>query len=388
MRMSEKIVACGAAHRVAVRGALTGFCLVLLGSLGFAQDASAGPLDARAVNCWVNRGGMAPSGTVYDGYSGSQYLLFPSKTNIPVPSQPTRGDLLFAMDYTLPALSGGAQGQKAPLYNCPPGVIETFASTQPRITGTDIYKTNFAGVGFRIFYYVLDDGNYQTAPAQFINPYESGVLLFPFSSPDYPGAKARIEVVATGEPISAGTLNTNDISAVTTITGPIYGALPTGLYSLSMTGMVRFTMPTCNVTNSSALNLALPDATLSALKSGTAGDVTSTTLQVVCTGGSSLAPAMSITGTTVAEYAATLSNQDTSVAGAKGVGLKLWVRDITTGEFRQPTMGVAERNLGSPVGALPTDTWSYQVGASYQQVTAAPTAGAVRANATLTFTYS
>ncbi|MNT57360.1 hypothetical protein D3C72_1947230 [compost metagenome] len=68
--------------------------------------------------------------------------------------------------------------------------------------------------------------------------------------------------------------------------------------------------------------------------------------------------------------------------------MRLWVHDPVTGSFRLPEMGVAEKNLGSAVGAVPTTTWSYRLGASYLQVAPAPTAGVVRATATLTLSYS
>jgi len=357
-----------------------------IGAIGSAQDAVAGPLDARATRCSVNNGGRGPSGTLYQAYGGNQYVLSAGRSSLAVPSQPTQGQLLFAVETALPALSGGAQGTAAPLYGCPPGVVETFASSKALIPGTDIYKTSYKGIGFRVFYYTSTSGSV-TAPVSHVNSYASGVLIFPFDSSYVPGAKARVEVVATGEPISAGRLNTNEIFATTTVTGAGV-TLPTALYHVGLYGIVTLSVPTCSVTNPAALNLTLPDATLSALKSGAAGAMTSTTLQVSCSSGSYLAPTMSISGTAVSGYDATLANQDTTTTGAKGVGVKLWVYDTQTGGFRQPTLGLAEKNLGTAVGAVPTATWSYQVGASYQQVTATPTAGAVSAKATLTLTYS
>lgn len=366
--------------------AFAGICLALFAAIGCGPDAVAGPLDARATRCSVNNGGRGPSGTLYQAYSGNQYLMSAGRSTMAVPSQPTQGQLLFAVETALPALSGGAEGTVAPLYGCPPGVVETFASSKALIPGTDIYKTSYTGIGFRVFYYASSAGSL-TAPVSHVNNYASGVLVFPFDSSYIPGAKARIEVVATGEPISAGRLNTTEIFANTTVTGAGV-TLPAALYYVGLYGIVTLSVPTCNVSNPAALNLTLPDATLSALKSGNAGTMTSTTLQVTCSSNSLLAPTLSISGTTVSGYAATLANQDTTTTGAKGVGVKLWVHDTQTGGFRQPTMGLAEKNLGTPVGSLPTSMWSYGVGASYQQVTATPTAGSVSAKATLTLTYS
>lgn len=370
------------------RRALAALCMVLLGAAGGAREAAAGPLDARAARCAVNNGGTAPSGTAYEGYRGYGFLIPAGRSTLAVPSQPTQGQVLFSVEEPMRMFSGGAQGRVSPLYGCPPGTIETFQSASALVPGTsDIYRTNFPGIGFRIYYYIAND-TAMTAPVSFVNTHTRGALVFPFDSPMTPGARARIEVVATGEPIGTGTLNTgNTISAYTTVTGP--GAIPAaGLYNVSMYGSVTLVLPTCGVINLGALNISLPDATLSALKSGNADAVTSTTLQVSCGSESHLAPALSISGTTVSGYPATLVNQDTTASGAKGVGVRLWVYDPQADAFRQPTMGLKDGTLGLPVGTLPTRQWSYQVGASYLQVAPTPTAGAVRATAVLTFTYS
>ncbi len=368
--------------------ALAALCLALLGAAGVARDAVAGPLDARASTCAVNNGGRGPSGTRYDAYNGYGYALAAGRSTLAVPSQPTLGQVLFSVEQPLRSYSGGGQGAVAPLYGCPRGTVETFASTRTLVPGTsDIYKTSFPGIGFRIYYYLTND-EAVTAPVHYTNGHDRGVLVFPFNSSITPGAKTRIEVVATGEPIGTGILRTTEIIASTRVTGPGVGALPSGLYSVSMTGNVTVALPTCGVINLGALNITLPDATLSALKSGNADAVTSTTLQVSCGSESHLAPALSISGTTVSGYPATLVNQDTTASGAKGVGVRLWVYDPQADAFRQPTMGLKDGTLGLPVETLPTRQWSYQVGASYLQVAPNPTAGIVRATATLTFTYS
>ncbi len=367
---------------------LAGCCLALFGAAGGAPDAQAGPLDARAIRCYVNQGGMGPSRTMYSAYAGNQYSIYAGRTSVAVPANPTRGQPLFAVELALPRLEGGERGKAAPLYACPPGASETFASARPLIGGTDIYKTSRQGIGFRIFYYVTD-GSSQTAPITYINNFSSGALVFPFNSSEYlPNARTRIEVVATGDPIVPGLLNTTEISAVTTLANLGMASPPVNLYAVSMYGNVSFSVPTCSVSNPSALSITLPDANVTALKAGTAGSVSSTTLQVMCTSSSAQAPTLSIAGSTVQGYDTTLKNQEAAATAAKGVGVTLWVYDTQTGTFRPPKMGVADKNLGSPVGAVPTASWSYQIGASYQQVEPTPTAGAVSAKATLTFSYS
>ncbi|MNX26555.1 hypothetical protein D3C86_566240 [compost metagenome] len=390
MRLDAKPKSFALAERGSRRQALAGICLALLGSVAAVSDASAGPLDARASRCSVNTsGGRGPSGVIYDPFSYYQFSLPSGRSSFAAPAQATQGQVLFAVERYLPAYAAGAQGRVAPLYNCPPGAMEYFNGNGTLVPGTsDIFRTNIAGIGYRVFYY-LNNQSGATAPVYYINNYANGVLVFPFDSPNFgANTRTRIEVVATGEPIGTGTLNSSLIFAQTSVSGTGGTVPPAGLYRVGLVGDVQITRPTCNVSNPSALNLTLPDATLSALKSGSAGEVTATNLLVTCAATSTAAPSVSISGTTVSGYPATLANQDTTAAGAKGVGVRLWIHDPQTGDFRQPTMGLAEKSLGSAVGAVPTTTWSYRVGASYLQVAPTPTAGAVRATATLTFTYS
>ena len=389
MRLNAMIPAAtqGAGPRRSCR-AIAALCCAILGVMGAVQEVSAGPLDGRAVRCSVNtNGGRGPSGTWYDAFTSNQHWL-PIGRSSWAPTEPkSRGEVLFAAQTSLYRLDGGAQGQVSPLYNCPPGVMEQFQGNGSLLSGsTDIYKTNIQGIGYRVYYYYIDANDNQLAPVTYSNPYASGVLAFPFDSDRSRGAMARIEFVATGEEIVPGTLSTVNVYGSTTVTGAGV-TLPAGLYRIGVLGNVAITRPTCAVTNTAALNLTLPDATIAAVKGGNAG-FKSTTLQVRCTAKGSAAPTMSISGTTISGYPATLSNVDASGTRATGVGVKLWVYDVTSGDFRVPTMGLAERNLGSAVGALPTTDWTYQVGASYQQVNTTLTAGPVRATATLTFTYS
>ncbi|MFD4841185.1 fimbrial protein [Achromobacter sp. NPDC058515] len=403
MRLSAKLVSCvdlgraapgraapgrAALGRAAPRRRLARLCLALSAAAAGIHTAVAGPLDARASSCSINSGGPGPSGTRYAAFSGYQFSLNSGRDSFATPAQATQGDLLFAVEQGLPTLTGGDQGKVAPLYNCPPGMMEYFNGNGDLIAGTDIFRTNIAGIGYRVFYYLNSQG-YATAPVAYFNEYANGVLVFPFDHPGFgPNTKTRIEIVATGEPIGTGILNASRIYAQVSVSytgGPMP---PGGMYRVALSRNVTITRPTCSVTNQDALSLTLPDATLSALKSGSAGEVKSTDLLVTCGGASMAAPSLSISGATVSGYPATLANQNTTTAGAKGVGVRLWIHDPQTGDFRQPAMGLAESSLGTAVGALPTATWSYRVGASYQQVESTPTAGAVRATATLTFTYS
>lgn len=364
-------------------------CCTILWAMGVVQEVSAGPLDGRAVRCSVNSaGGRGPSGTRYEKFAGNQYLMATGRSSWSLTAPKSRGEVLFVAQQPLLRMNGAEQGQSVPIYNCPPGVIEQFQGNGSLLSGSsDIYTTNIQGIGYRVYYYFIDDGNKQSAPVSYVNTFASGALSFPFDSDYSSGAMARIEFVATGDEILPGTLNVANVFGSTTVTGAGV-ALPTGLYRIGLYGNVSITRPTCAVTNSAALNLTLPDATVSAVKSGNAGAVKSTTLQVHCSATGTSAPTMSIAGTTVNGYGATLSNDDTTATGAKGVGVKLWVFEPSLGVFRPPNMGLAERNLGAAVGSLPTADWAYQIGATYQQVQTSVTAGAMRAKATLTFTYS
>lgn len=390
MRLDAKPNIFVRAYRRARSRKLAGICLALLGAAAGVQEVSAGPLDARATRCSVNTsGGPGPSGVNYEPFSYYQFSLPSGRSSFAAPAQATQGQVLFAVERYLPAYSGGAQGRVAPLYNCPPGAMEYFNGNGALVPGTtDIFRTNIAGIGYRVFYY-LNSQSSVTAPVYYVNGYANGVLAFPFDNPSFgANTRTRIEVVATGEPIGTGTLISALIFGQTSVSGTGGTVAPGGMYRVGLAGDVQITRPTCNVSNPTALNLTLPDATLSALKSGSAADVTATNLLVTCAATSTAAPSVSISGTTVSGFPATLANQDTTTAGAKGVGVKLWIYDPQAGDFVEPTMGLAQKSLGAAVGALPTTTWAYRVGASYLQVAPTPTAGAVRATATLTFSYS
>lgn len=390
MRLNAKPILWALAGLGSPSRGFAGLCLALLGAAAAPQAALAGPLDSRAVKCSVNTsGGNGPSGVRYEPFSSYQFALPSGRSSFAAPAQAARGEVLFAVERYLPAFVSGQQGRVAPLYNCPPGAMEYFSGNGTLVPGSgDIYRTNVAGIGYRVFYYRNSQSS-QTAPAVYTNNYAKGVLVFPFDNPSFgANTRTRIEIVATGEPIGTGTLNASTIYAQTWISGTGGTIPPAGLYRVALQGNVQITRPTCTVSNPSALNLTLPDATLAALKGGSAADVTATTLQVTCAATSTAAPSLSISGTTVSGYPSTLANQDTTSAGAKGVGVRLWVHDPVTGSFRLPEMGVAEKSLGSAVGAVPTTTWSYRLGASYLQVAPAPTAGVVRATATLTLSYS
>lgn len=355
---------------------------------GMANEANAGPLDTRATACSRNNGGST---------SRQRYLAYPStgytkavtygQTSVPIPATPTRGTVLFSTaSVYLSELTGESQGLAAPLYGCPPGTTEYFRGNGPLIDAAyNLYSTGLRGIGYRVYYYTGGDGDV-AAPVTYTNTYAQGALVFPFSGAQAGTLYTRIDFVATGEDIQAGTINAASIYGESSTTAGISAGQ---LYKVYLSRNITLTQPTCSVSNPSALTIGLADVTATQLANAPADGVgyKETALDVSCTSAKQVPPTIKFMATNVVSgQAGTLSNQD--AAGATGVGVRLWLQDPKTGNRRVPTWNTVESGVATPNGALPTSSWKFRVGASYVGVSTPVTAGAVKASATLTFTYS
>lgn len=355
------------------------------------NEAYAGPLDARTVSCRLNQGGTTNKGNRYMAYRSSGYVvaLPAGMTSRPLPSAAQRGQVLFSTSaVALPSLYGEGQGQAAPLYYCPPGTLERFDGNGSYVDSSyKLYATGVPGIGYRVYYYI-NGGEEIAAPVTFSNNYQTGALVFPMNGSGQSGyLTTRIDFVATGQTIQPGTIRASQIFGQVTV--PNSGlSIPWQLYKVYLNQDITITVPTCNVTNTAALNMTLPDVSATQLVGGKGGSITETNLQVSCSTSSRAAPSLKITANSlVSGQVATLRNQDTGTTGAKGVGVQLSLWDPAIGSFRAPAIGSEEKNAGTAIGALPTNLWSYRLGANYKQVESTVQAGAVKASATLTFTY-
>ncbi|MFQ1083550.1 fimbrial protein [Bordetella trematum] len=372
----------------------------VLGVLAGLPQAAAGPMDTRAVEtqCRANPGGQGPAtGTHYMAYNASlfQKIVTPPMTSMPVPSNPVKGQVLMRMSSPLPYLSGGAQGQAAPYYRCPPGAIEEFRPASGILVPgmDDVYYTTVQGIGFRVAYFSGGSGNYgyaRYAPQRFVNSYDSGVMIFPFAGVDIgPGAIAMIELVALGGPINPGQVIGSLVSAESFLSGG--GAAPAqSLYRVAMQGNVNITIPTCTAPAQSGLTMNLPDVSTTTLLREGEGPMSDTTIQVNCTASSMNSPSMSISSSyLVPGTVNALSNISTASNKAQGVGVEVWFGN-QSGTYTRPTFGLAYANHGTPIGSRPTYLWNFKVGAKLKQLGQASDVrpGPVRATATLTFTYN
>lgn len=377
--------------RVAIAGGI--------GVLAWAPQAFAGPMDARAVetNCHANPGGSAPSGTVYQGYNSSlfQKVIAPAQSTIPVPSNPVRGTVLMQMSSPLPYLTGGGQGQAAPYYRCPPGAIEEFRPPAGVLVAgmTDVYATTVPGIGFRVAYFAGGTGNYGTAryaPQTFVNSYNSGVMIFPFAGVDIgSAARAQIELVATGDPISPGVIQASLVSARSYLSSGGNAPAQT-LYNVSLQSNVTISVPTCTAPAQSGLTMTLPDVTTTTLLADGEGPMTDTTIRVNCTASSQNSPSMTISSAYLAPGTTNaLTNISSATDKAEGVGVEVWIGS-QSGSYTRPTFGLAAPNHGVPVGTTPTSSWDFIIGAKLKQLGLANQVrpGPVRSTATLTFTYN
>lgn len=356
---------------------------------GIAQDASAGPLDTRAVACTVNNGGTTGKGNKYLAYSATsnRYTVSPLRVAQPLPTSGARGDVLFSTaERSYPTLEGESQGLAAPLYNCPMGTVEYFTGNGTYDAASRSYATGLQGIGYRVYYYI-GEGEELAAPQQFSNSYSQGALVFPMSSSTRGYYRTRIDFVATGAEIKPGTINSSNVYGTATVSAAVNG-LP-GLFRVGLDRNITISTPTCTVKNPGNLVINLNDVSMAAMNSG-AGEnaLYETELQVECSAASQASPTVRLSSSYVAgaSYPGTLLNQDAN--GAKGVGVRLWLYDPAIGQHRMATFNTTDANRGTAIGAKPTSAWSYKVGASYLRVGGAISAGTVKSTATVTFTYS
>jgi type 1 fimbria pilin len=361
-------------------------------ALACADAARAGPLDTRASACTVNPGGQGPSGTQYAGYSASLYqIAVPIPNTFIIPSHPAPGEILLSGEVPLPTLEGGQAGAGAPLIQCPMGTIETFQGNGGTVPGmSDVYPTSVPGIGYRVYYYLSSDGQ-ATAPAQFVNEYPSGVLIYPMnnsSSPYGSNMRTRIELVATGDQIRPGTISAAQVFGQGGVAGG--GSAATTFYKVGLLNNVTVSQPTCGITNPSALLVTLPEVSTRQLATSGVGHMVYTTLQVACNAARDEAPAITLTTTNLApQVPGTLGNQLTDGAAAQGVGVQVQY-ELPSGNAIPFEQGVATHSAGMPMGALPTDHWLFRLSAQFVRLGSASDLrpGNVRATATLTFTYN
>lgn len=373
--------------QTAVRiGVATGMALAGIGM------AHAGPLDTRASACMANPGGNGPSGTYYSAYNPALYQIqIPLASQLIIPSQPVRGQVLLAGERSLPYLEGGAAGAAAPLITCPAGTLETFHGNGALVPGmSDVYLTSVSGIGYRVYYYISSDSQ-QTAPVSYVNPYASGVLIYPVnnsSSQIGSNVRTRIELVATGAPILPGTISMAQVFGLGGMASG--GGATTTFYRVGLQNNVVVSQPTCGITNPSALTVILPDVSTRLLATAGVGPQTDTTLQVSCNAAREDAPAITLTTThLVAEVPGTLGNLLTGGTAAQGVGVQVRY-EMPSGDYTPFVHGTATHGVGIPAAAPPTNQWLFRLGARFVRLGAASDLkpGQVRAIATLTFTYN
>lgn len=374
---------------------LIGLTLALAAcACGTGKTVYAGPLDARAVACTVNSGGTTNKGNRYLGYvaSNNSYSLQPLRASQPMPNSTAVGAVLFStQEVTLRSLEGEAQGTVAPLYNCPSGTMEYFRGNGAYDSASQSYATGLQGIGYRVYYY-RGNGEALAAPQQFQNTFATGALVFPMSSSDRGVYTTRIDFVATGAPIRAGTILAGNVFGMSSVSASVNG-LPS-LYRVGLGANITVNAPTCEVKNPSNLTLKLKDVTVAGMNDGTAENaIYVTELQVDCGMVTQSSPTIRLSGNNLASgYPSTLGNQVSAAAGgATGVGLRLWLFNPTaggTGGWEMPTLNYAYPNRGTLLNSSPTSLWSYKVGASYLRTGGAVSAGAVTSTGTVTFTYS
>lgn len=355
------------------------------------NPASAGPLDSRVAQCVLNKGEYSrKTRTDYLGYYPVAYQIrLAFSPDFIVPSHPVRGQILSFRDAPMPYLEGGTTGEGVPLLRCPKGTIETFHGNGTLVPGMrDVYKTDVPGIGYRVYYYISDQGH-AAAPASFSNEFNLGVLIYPMNTSrdnNNTNVRTRIEFVATGDPIQPGTIYKSQVYGE--------GNRPEGVgflpYSVRMLNDITVAQPTCSIRNQAALDVKLPTISTQLLKASGAGDPVPVSLQVNCTMASYEAPTISMTTSHLAlEVPGTLANQDTSATGAQGVGVQVQY-EMPSGTLVPFQPGVATRNVGVPAGSPPTQDWLFRLVARFVQLGSASDVkpGHVHATGTLTFTYS
>uniref|UniRef100_UPI003340EB02 fimbrial protein n=1 Tax=Castellaniella defragrans TaxID=75697 RepID=UPI003340EB02 len=360
-----------------------GLALVLMCGTGAAHAA-----------CTLNIGGMGPSGVIYDRYNGALFQIkVPAGRStfaLPAYPQPPAGEILFVSETLLPTLgTKREQGAAAPLILCSVGAIEEFKGATELLPGfNDLYASGVKGIGYRVYYYYRDSGEGVVAPYTGVNTYSRGVLVFPFNGSDLGNdLKARIEFVATGEPIEPGELLPGRIYGVVSVSNT-NGVSVSSPYKVELATAITVTPPTCEIQTPEALTVILPTVSVHLLMRGEGRGITAKDLSVACSSPSMASPIIRITPISpVGGSTNTLANEDTSSDGAKGVGVQMWLYDPAIGTFRNPVFNTDEPGAGAPQESLPSSLWLFRIGGSYLPIDAIVTAGKVSAGATLKFTY-
>src|SRR5690606_35152552 len=293
-------------------------------ALALALALAGGAATAQA--CSVNRGGTTSNGNHYMAYDASlfQIRVPPGRASFPLPAYPVAGETLFVAETPLPDLgSGSAQGRASPLYACKMGAVETFRGGTALVAGhRDVYASGVQGIGYRVYYYYIDASQNEVAPYSADNTFKSGALVFPFngSASIGTGLKARIEFVATGEPILPGQLSPSNIYGQAAVSNVGSVAVPQ-LYRVQLATPVAITPPTCDVQNTAALTVRLPAVPVHLLSAPPGRSITSTSIEVACTSPSEASPTVTIIpNSTVAGYPATLANHESEDGRAAGWG--------------------------------------------------------------------
>lgn len=342
--------------------------------------------------CRTNGGGTTPNGNYYEAYNGQlfQIQVPAGRTTFALPAYPTAGEILFASEVMLPYLgSGSGQGRASPLYDCAAGGVEEFRGGSTLLSGhQNLYDSGVPGIGYRVYYYYINESENVPAPVTHTNTFKSGALVFPFNGSPHLGddLKARIEFVATGDQIFPGELMPSRIYGQVSVSN-VDRTVPNP-YRVSLATAVRVTPPTCDIQNPAALTVRMPSVPVHLLARGEGRGITETVLDVTCTSPSPLSPTITVTATDpVSGHPATLANQEAGPDAATGVGVQMWLYDPGSGTYRNPIFGAAEQGIGAPVDAPMSSRWQFRVGGSFLPLNATVKAGKVSAGATLKFTY-
>src|SRR5690606_7465280 len=189
--------------------------------------------------------------------------------------------------------------------------------------------------------------------------------------------------------ISPGVVNGNMVSAESVMTGG--GSVAArALYKVWMGQNVTFSVPTCAARpGQSGLTMTLPDLSTTDLLLNGQGPMSDTTIVVDCSTPLTRTPSVAVNSPyLIPGTINALSNVSPDPGKAEGVGVEVWLGS-SSGDYTAPTFGQLYNGFGVPVGAVPTNSWNFLIGAKLKQVGANNTVrpGPIRATATLTFTY-
>ncbi|KRC72965.1 hypothetical protein ASE30_09010 [Achromobacter sp. Root83] len=380
------------------RRRLAASALAMAAALGGGLDAArAGPLDSRSAPtmCRVNNnGGVSSQGNRYDGFDVGiwQITVRPRSSSYPVPANKGFGQLLFSSTETqLPWLTGQAQGRAAPVYDCPSGGLEMFNGRGSPISGSDVYQTGVAGIGYRVYYYISSNESV-SAPWYAANTFTSGALVFPFNGNSFgSNLRTRIDFVSTGDEVRPGTILSANVYGQSVLSVPYSGSMPMPLYRVSLLGNIVISVPTCSVSQASALNVNLPDINSATLAGSATGPEETRIVPVTCASSSQSPPTLKITSNNrLGSSPNLLANALTGANAAQGVGVQLQTIVPATGTRRDPGFGTVHTDLGQALGSLPASSWQYQFSMRYARTGAVNEirAGALQTGATLTFAYN